>query len=379
MDAYTYLEPAASRVRDPATGRSVWLAGMIQDARIDGDILRFSLVCRREHGTDDRNRLREALLRNLVERGWDKEVACTIRVEGLTGASPQGNLQGHDHSHGHAETKPKEAAKEPVKGMSGPGMQPHGGPIQKLMPEGVKYIVAIASGKGGVGKSTVATNIAVALARAGFAVGLLDADIYGPSLPLMMHVSGRPVAGPDKKILPIPAHGVRCMSIGFLVDDKEPIIWRGPMVMGVLNQFFKDVDWRGTDYLIIDLPPGTGDAQLTMIQAVPVSGGVIVTTPQPVALLDAVRGVEMFRKLEVPVLGVVENMSWFDLPGGQKVYPFGQGGGQQLATEYSVPLLSQVPLREAIREGGDAGRPATLDGHVEFVEIAAQIVKALPV
>jgi len=207
----------------------------------------------------------------------------------------------------------------------------------------------------------------------------MDADIYGPSLPLMMHVNGHPVANAEKKILPLPAHGVRCMSIGFLVDEKEPIIWRGPMVMGVLNQFFKDVDWRGTDYLIIDLPPGTGDAQLTLIQGVPVSGGVVVTTPQPVAVLDAVRGVEMFRKLEVPVLGIVENMSHFELPGGVKTWPFGKGGGEKMATEYGVPLLAQVPLKEKIREGGDQGRPAVLDGEGIFTELAAKIAMALPV
>lgn len=362
MDPYSLLEPAASRVRDPRTGRSVWLAGMIQDARIENDVLRFSLVCQKEHSPDDRARVKEAVLRNLVERGWEKEIVCSIRMEGLA-TTPQ---------------KPP-PPKEPLKGMSGPGMQPHGGPISKTKPDGVAHIIAVASGKGGVGKSTVATNIAVALARGGYAVGLLDADIYGPSLPLMMHVNGKPVANADKKILPLPAHGVRCMSIGFLVDEKEPVIWRGPMVMGVLNQFFKDVDWRGTDYLIIDLPPGTGDAQLTMIQAVPVSGGVIVTTPQPVALLDAVRGVEMFRKLDVPVLGVVENMSYFEMPGGQKAFPFGQGGGEKLAKEYEVPLLAQIPLREKIRAGGDAGRPAVLDGEFLFTEVAAAIAKMLPV
>lgn len=363
MDPYTYLEPAASRVRDPRSGRSIWLAGMIQDARIEGDVLRFSLVCSKEHSPDDRQRMREALLRNLVERGWEQEVSCTLKVEGLTAAP----------------AAPPPPAKDPVRGMSGPGMQPHGGPITKVLPDGVKHIVAVFSGKGGVGKSTIATNIAVALARGGFSVGLLDADIYGPSLPLMMHVTGKPVANSEKKILPLPAHGVRCMSIGFLVDEKEPVIWRGPMVMGVLNQFFKEVDWRGTDYLIIDLPPGTGDAQLTMIQAVPVSGGVIVTTPQPVALLDAVRGIEMFKKLDVPVLGIVENMSYFELPGGQRAHPFGEGGGPKMAQEYGVPLLAQVPLREKIREGGDNGRPAVLDGETVFTEIAAKIAMALPV
>lgn len=366
MDPRTFLEPAATRVRDPLSGRSVWLAGLIQDAQIDGDTLRFALACRAEHAADDRQRMREALLRNLAE-SWKGEVVCTIRVATSVGAS-----HGHDHGHGHAPEK------EPLRGMSGGGVQPHGGPITKSNPPGVRHIVAVASGKGGVGKSTVATNLAVALARQGWSVGLLDADIYGPSLPLMMHVNGRPLANADKRILPLVAHGVKCMSIGFLVDEKEPIIWRGPMVMGVINQFFKDVDWGTTDYLVVDLPPGTGDAQLTMIQAVPLSGGIVVSTPQPVALLDAVRGVEMFRKLDVPILGIVENMAWFDA-GGTRMHPFGEGGGVRLAEEYGVPLLAQVPLREDVRTGGDSGQPVALTDDPVFEALARAVVAALPV
>jgi ATP-binding protein involved in chromosome partitioning len=369
MDPLTLLEPAATRVRDPLSGRSVWLAGMVQDARMDGDTLRFVLAVKKQHSPDDRQRIREALLRNLAERGWNGEIVCTLRVEGLTAGGP---AQGHDHGHDHGHAPPP---KDPIKGMSGPGMQPHGGPITKLMPAGVKRIIAVMSGKGGVGKSTVATNLAVGLARLGHSVGLLDADIYGPSLPLMMNVHTRPFANDKKQILPIPAHGVKCMSIGLLVDEKEPVIWRGPMVMGVVNQFFKEVDWSETDWLVVDLPPGTGDVQLTMIQGVPITGGIVVTTPQPVALLDAVRGVEMFRKLDVPILGVVENMAWFDLPGGGRAYPFGEGGGARMAAEYGVPLLGQVPLRERVREGGDAGRPAVLDGDDAFMAIAERVAK----
>ncbi|MES2640079.1 MAG: Mrp/NBP35 family ATP-binding protein [Myxococcota bacterium] len=379
MDPLTLLEPAATRVRDPLTGRSVWLAGLIQDARIEGDTLRFTLACKKEHSADDRARIREAVLRNLAE-AWKGEVACTVRVEGVakppmaaTAAATAG-AGGHGHDHGHDHGGPK---KDPVRGMTGGGMQPHGGPIAKAPLPGVKHIIAVASGKGGVGKSTVATNLAVGLAKAGYSVGLLDADIYGPSLPLMMHVTGKPLANADKKIVPLVAHGVKCMSIGFLVDDKEPIIWRGPMVMGVINQFFKDVDWGATDYLIIDLPPGTGDAQLTMVQAVPLSGGIIVTTPQPVALLDAVRGLEMFRKLDVPLLGVVENMSYYDV-GGARLHPFGEGGGKRLAEEYQVELLGQVPLKDTTRAAGDAGRPVVLEGDPVFVALATRIAELLP-
>lgn len=372
MEPQTLLEPAATRVRDPLTGRSVWLAGMIQDARVEDQVLRFTLVCKPEHAADDRNRLRDAVVRNLAER-WQGEIACTVRVEGVAGPKPA--AAGHGHDHGHAHGGP---SKESVRGMSGGGVQPHGGPITKSRPPGVKHVIAVASGKGGVGKSTVATNLAVALRAEGYEVGLLDADIYGPSLPLMMHVNGRPLANADKRILPLTAHGVKCMSIGFLVDEKEPIIWRGPMVMGVINQFFKDVEWGETDYLVVDLPPGTGDAQLTMIQGVPLSGGLVVTTPQPVALLDAVRGVEMFRKLEVPILGVVENMSWYEA-GGARTYPFGRGGGTKMAEEYGVPLLGQIPLQDGIREGGDAGRPAVLDGVDAFRDIARAVADRLPV
>lgn len=362
MDPLTWLEPAATRVRDPLTGRSVWLAGMIVDARVDGDTLRFTLACKPEHAPEDRQRLREALLRNLVERGWKGEVACTVRVEGAQLAAP-------------AAAPPRPT--EPLRGMGGPGMQPHGGPIAKGPIPGVKHIVAVASGKGGVGKSTVACNLAVALARAGKAVGLMDADIYGPSLPMMMHVQGRPVANAKKRILPLRAYGVSCMSIGFMVDEKEPVIWRGPMVMGAVNQFLKDVEWGSTDYLVLDLPPGTGDAQLTIIQAVTMSGGILVTTPNPVALADAVRGIEMFRKLDVPVLGVVENMAWYEV-GGRRLHPFGEGGGRRLAEEYGVPLLGQVPLEDQIRQGGDEGRPAVLDGASVFAEIAARVAETLP-
>ncbi len=377
MDPITLLEPAATRVRDPLSGRSAWLAGMVADPRVDGDVLRFTLVVKKDHSPEDRQRIREAIVRNLAERGWEGEVACTIRVDGLAEAPRREG--GHDHGHGHDHGGGGQGGgRDPIKGMSGPGMQPHGGPIQKQKPDGVKHVIAVTSGKGGVGKSTVATNLAVALARMGKKVGLLDADIYGPSLPMMMHVSGKPVASEAKKILPLPAHGVKCMSIGFLVDEKEPVIWRGPMVMGVINQFFKDVDWSDTDYLVVDLPPGTGDAQLTMIQGVPIAGGVVVTTPQPVALLDAVRGVEMFKKLDVPVLGVVENMAWYELPGGARAYPFGEGGGARLAAEYGVPLLGQVPLRDSIRQGGDDGRPAVLDGVEAFSQIAAKVAAVLP-
>jgi len=372
-DPNAIIEPAATRVRDPISGRSIFLANLVTDGRIDGDTLSMTLACTRQHSAADREKMRAALERNLRSVGWGGGIVIDVAISGAaTGAASSG----HDHAHSHAT--PKAAA--PVKGMSGPGMGPHGGPITKKSLDGVKHIIAVASGKGGVGKSTMATNLAVALRARGLKVGLMDADIYGPSLPTMMKVQGRPVANDDKRILPLEAYGVKCMSIGFLVDEGEPIIWRGPMVMGVVKQFLQDVDWNPLDVLVIDLPPGTGDAQLTMIQAVQLSGSVIVTTPQDVAVLDAVRGVEMFRKLDVPVVGVVENMSWVELPDGSKMRPFGEGGGARTAERFGVPLLAQVPLDTAVRAGGDDGRPVALDeagpGAV-FRDIASQVADAL--
>ena len=220
----------------------------------------------------------------------------------------------------------------------------------------VKNAVAIASGKGGVGKSTVAVNVAVALAQSGASVGLLDADIYGPNVPTMMGIKNLPPQN-GKKLIPAEAYGVKLMSIGFLVKRDEPLIWRGPMLHSAIQQFLRDVEWGDLDYLIIDLPPGTGDAQLSLTQSIPLSGGVIVTLPQQVSLEDARRGLEMFRKLNVPILGVVENMSYLELPDGNRVDVFGSGGGQILAEATQVPFIGTIPMDPTVREGGDQGTP----------------------
>lgn len=234
---------------------------------------------------------------------------------------------------------------------------------------GVKNIIAVASGKGGVGKSTVATNLAVALALDGAAVGLLDADVYGPSIPLMLALQSRqpgtktrapaePGGQPVRMLVPLEAYGIRVMSIGFLVDPAKPVIWRGPMASQLIQQFINDVAWGDLDYLLVDMPPGTGDIQLTLTQRLPLSGAVIVTTPQDVALADAVKGLQMFREVQVPILGIIENMSYFVCPNcGERTNVFGQGGGEWAATKHDVPLLGQIPLDAAIREGGDAGTP----------------------
>jgi ATP-binding protein involved in chromosome partitioning len=217
-------------------------------------------------------------------------------------------------------------------------------------------IIAVSSGKGGVGKSTVTVNLAAALARRGRHVGLMDADIYGPDIPRMMGINAPPPVEAEK-IVPLEAHGVKLMSLGFLVERDQPAIWRGPIVMKIINQFLRDVRWGRLDYLLVDMPPGTGDAQLSLVQAAHLAGAIIVTTPQEVAVGDALRGAKMFERVGVRVLGVVENMSWFESPTGEKLPLFGSGGGARLALELGVPLLGEIPLQQQVREGGDAGTP----------------------
>jgi ATP-binding protein involved in chromosome partitioning len=229
---------------------------------------------------------------------------------------------------------------------------------QSLVP-GVKNLIAVASGKGGVGKSTVSTNLAVALALDGASVGLLDADITGPNIPLMMGIEGAPTASSEGRIMPLERYGVKVISIQFFVPQGQPIVWRGPLVGGAIQQFLRDVDWGELDYLVIDLPPGTSDAQLTLAQAVPISGALLVTTPQDVALLDVEKALAMFRRLSVPVLGIVENMSTFICPHcGEATEIFGRGGGETFARRHELEYFGGIPLDVKVRQGGDAGVPA---------------------
>ncbi len=256
---------------------------------------------------------------------------------------------------------------------------------QTLLP-GVKNILAIASGKGGVGKSSVAANLAVALSQQGARVGLLDADIYGPSVPTMFGLRGdRPEVkkeGEKHVIVPIERYGVKLLSIGLLIDEMQAVVWRGPMASSALRQFISDVDWGELDYLLLDLPPGTGDIHLTVVQSMPVTGAVIVTTPQEVAMADARKGIAMFKmnQIDVPILGVVENMSYFATPElpDRKFYLFGKGGGRQLADQFEIPLLAQLPLIQNIREGGDEGVPAILKDEIvedAFQSLAGNLVR----
>lgn len=222
---------------------------------------------------------------------------------------------------------------------------------------GLRRIVAIASGKGGVGKSTVSVNLACGLQHLGHTVGLLDCDIYGPSIPLMMGVHAKPTISPQEKMVPPANYGVKVMSMGLLLDGDQPVIWRGPMIVKTIQQFFSAVEWGELDFLLVDLPPGTGDAQLTLCQTVPLDGGVIVTTPQEASLGVVRKGIAMFQKVNVPILGILENMSYFTAPSGERVEIFGHGGGQQEAGRQKVPFLGEVPLFTEIREGGDRGVP----------------------
>lgn len=240
-------------------------------------------------------------------------------------------------------------------GPQAPGEQP------KLPIPGVQNVIAVGSGKGGVGKSTVAVNLAISLSKLGHAVGLLDADVYGPNVPLMMGVSATPHAI-GQRIRPLEAYGLKLMSMGFLNPGDKPLVWRGPMLNSVIQQFLRNVEWGELDYLVIDLPPGTGDVQLTLIQTTPLTGAIVVTTPSDVSLEDARKAVHMFEQVREPILGIVENMSYLE-HNGEKIYVFGKGGGARTAQQMKVPLLAEIPLDPQTREGGDSGKPiATVKG-----------------
>lgn len=257
------------------------------------------------------------------------------------------------------------------------------GVFEKTQIEGVTHIIAVAAGKGGVGKSTVSVNTAVALAQEGAKVGILDADVFGPSIPLILGIQEYPQAYEKEDgqtvIIPLIRHGVKVMSLGFLIEEDQPVIWRGAMVTQLLRQFFYDVVWNPLDYLIIDMPPGTGDVALTMAQSLPLTGALIVTTPQTVATIDVIKAMHMFRKVEVPLLGIVENMAYFVAPDTGKQYNiFGSGGAERLSKDLNVPLLGQIPLGLSVREGGDTGVPAVIndatDAYAEvFQDVARQV------
>ena len=290
-------------------------------------------------------------------------VAVALTAEKKAGV---GQNHSHDHAHNHSQA-------------------PTPQPPQRTKPEipGITHIIAVASGKGGVGKSTTAVNLALGLLAQGLKVGILDADIYGPSMPRLLGLKGQPKTTDGKRMLPMEAYGLKAMSMGFLVEEETPMIWRGPMVMSAITQMLREVEWGVLDVLVVDMPPGTGDAQLTMAQNVPLAGAVIVSTPQDLALIDARRGVAMFRKVNVPILGIIENMSYFIAPDtGNRYDIFGHGGAKAEAARIGVPFLGEIPLDMQIRENSDSGRPLTAvepDGihTLSYCEIAKSVSKAL--
>ena len=314
------VEETLKSVQDPNTGKDLVAAKSVKDVKVDGDKVSIEI----ELGYPAKS-MREEMAKQI------NDAVCTLGGIGDVDVSIGWNIQAH-------------SVQKSLKPM-----------------ENIKNVIAVASGKGGVGKSTTAVNLALALSQEGANVGVLDADIYGPSQPRMLGVSGQPNSPDGKSLEPMENHGLQAMSIGFLIDEETPMIWRGPMVTQALEQLLNDTRWRDLDYLVVDLPPGTGDVQLTLAQKIPVSGAVIVTTPQDIALLDARKGLKMFEKVEVPVLGVVENMSIHICSQcGHEEPIFGSGGGEKMASEYDVELLGQLPLDIHIREQADGGEPSVM-------------------
>ncbi len=334
------VRAALSKVQDPMSGRDLVAAGLVQGLTARDGLVQFALEVPRERARE-LEPLRQAAEAAASGVAGVLSATCVLTAHRPAGApapaAPKPAAAPHSHGHGHSHAAPK-------------------GQGEMLLPD-VKFIVAVASGKGGVGKSTTAVNLAVALAAQGLAVGLLDADIYGPSLPQMLGAREKPRTE-GQKLIPIQRWGLQAMSIGFLVDPDTAMIWRGPMVMGALEQMMGQVTWGKLDIMVVDMPPGTGDAQLTMSQRVPLAGAVIVSTPQDVALIDAKRGVKMFEKVNVPVLGLIENMSFFCCPKcGERTEIFGHGGARAEAGRMGVEFLGELPLKLAIRELADAGTP----------------------
>jgi ATP-binding protein involved in chromosome partitioning len=328
---------ALAKVTEPESGKDIVSAGLVKGLQIKDGHIGFSIEVDPKRGAE-----LEPMRKLAEEVVYDIKGVISATVV-LTAETAQGGGAG-------------------APGDNAPGGPPPGGPAPKigtpdLLP-GVKSIVAVASGKGGVGKSTTAVNLALGLAAAGHKIGLMDADIYGPSMPRMMGISGQPSSSDGKNLDPMENYGIKVMSMGFMVEEDTPMIWRGPMVQSALEQMLRDVNWGELDVLIVDMPPGTGDAQLTMAQRVPLTGAIIVSTPQDIALLDARRGLNMFRKVDVPVLGLIENMSYFTCPHcGERSEIFSHGGARAEADKLGMDFLGEIALHMDIRKTSDSGRP----------------------
>jgi len=339
------IAAALAQVVNPRTGSDVVTSEMIRDvATTTGGKVRLTILLSPSDPA--------TLVRDVREAIEHIEGVAEVRVDVRDASEMDGRAAAK------APPPAPGAARAPLPVMNAaPAAAPRPSAPTPVAYPHLGRIIAVSSGKGGVGKSTVATNLAIALASAGARVGLMDADVYGPNVPRMMGVNAPPPVV-NEKIVPLQAHGVKVISLGFLIERDQPAIWRGPIVMKIVTQFLRDVAWGQLDYFLVDMPPGTGDAQLSLVQATHVDGAIIVTTPQDVATGDALRGAKMFQRVNVPVLGIVENMSWFECPHCGKPTPiFGTGGGKRLADELELPLLGEIPLDPRIHEGGDRGTP----------------------
>lgn len=359
-------------VTAPSGDKNIVDAHIVENIDINGGVADITLTMGKEHGRDERFELEDKIYDAVEAIAGITEV----KIKTMT---PQAIERERS---GGAKPAPSQAAPKAPAAPS-PGAKQAAVPASAPV-EGVGKIIAVASGKGGVGKSTVAVNLALALQKLDYRVGLLDIDIYGPSLPTLLGVTERPAVR-ERRIVPLNVHGLRLMSLGFLMEEDTPVIWRGPIVTGIIRQFLRDVDWSGLDYLIIDMPPGTGDAQLALAQTVPVDGALVVTTPSELALVDAARGLQMFKTLNIDVLGVVSNMSAFiDPDTGKAHYIFGQGTVEREAKRLGTEMLVEVPLDPKVREGGDTGKPIMIsdpdcDAGQRFTELAKKLVELRPV
>ena len=356
-------------VIDPASGKSVVAMGMVSGIATRGGHVAVTLDVDPARGPA-LEPLRQACEQAVRAMPEVLSATAVMTAERATPKAPPAPAARGGHSHGHSHGRPA--------GQQQPA--PGGGRIDV---PGVKHIIAVASGKGGVGKSTTAVNLALGLSAIGLSTGLLDADIYGPSMPRMLGVTEKPESGDGKMLKPIERYGLRTMSIGYIVAEDTPMIWRGPMVSSALEQMLRDVHWGELDVLVVDMPPGTGDAQLTLAQRVALAGAVIVSTPQDIALVDARKGLNMFRKVAVPVLGIVENMSYFLCPScGERSEIFGHGGAREEAEKLGVPFLGEVPLHLDIRTTSDSGHPIVVampdSAHAKaYTNIAGRVWKQL--